>query len=35
MTVGIMQNIILKDEKLNSETEEILETMLNSHNDAF
>lgn len=30
MTVGIMQNINLKDENLSSETEEILDTILNS-----
>lgn len=35
MTVGIMQNIIFKDEKLSSETEEILDTIWNSQDDAF
>lgn len=35
MTVGIMQNMILKDEKLSSKTEEILGTILNSQDDAF
>lgn len=33
--LGIMQNIILKDKNLNSETEEILDTVLNSQNYTF
>lgn len=30
MTVWIMQNIIFRDENLSSETQEILDTVLNS-----
>ena len=35
MTVGIMQNIVLKSEKLSSETEDILDTILFSQNGYF
>lgn len=33
--LGIMQNIILKDKNLNSETEENLDMVLNSQNYTF